>query len=158
MISRILALLPVSRKGTIDRWYIIRSRWFSFGLKLHRIHTSDEPDVFHDHPWPGVSILLNGSYVEEHGTRELDMSLSTLRLAGFGEYPFSYDEKLHFRRRRVRFLNFIHAKRLHRVEIDKPVWTLFIHGPRTNENWGFYKRVGRRLRKASTTPWRGPDR
>lgn len=130
MIQRLLNLLPVSRKGVIDRYYLIRSRW-GFGVKLHRIHTSDP--YFHTHPWNGLSIVL-GSYSEDRvfgdGTRE--------------------------HRPKVR-LNYVAAHRPHRVQITKPTWTIFIHGPRFNESWSFFDDNAGTLTPQGAAPWRGPD-
>jgi len=90
-----------------------------FGVKLHHIKKSD-PE-FHTHPWWGVSII-------------------------FGGYREQYEDDQ--RERRRLFVNLISPWRGHRVLTDKPVWTMFIHGPRLNEGW----RYG-----ASMAPWRGPD-
>lgn len=46
------------------------------------------------------------------------------------------------------FFNLISPWRAHRVLTDKPVWTLFIHGPRVNEKWRYGQKEA---------PWRGPD-
>ena len=37
----------------------------SFGVYLHRIYLPDEDRDPHDHPWPFVSLVLGGGYVEE---------------------------------------------------------------------------------------------
>jgi len=123
-------LLPVSRKGSIHRFYVRRAgddgRW---GLFIHRSVRSDEPEVFHNHPWSGLALIL-GSYVEET--------------------PDSAP-------RRVRILNVVGHRRSHRVEIDQPVWTVFLHFRRRGGgSWWFHDRVGKRL-GAGGVPWRGPD-
>lgn len=137
MIQRILNLLPVSRKGVIDRYYLIRSRW-GFGVKLHRIHTSD-PN-FHTHPWNGISIVL-GSYAEE-------------RVHGDGSREY----------RPTVWLNFVAAYRPHRVTLHQAqdgstpaVWTIFIHGPRINDAWSFFDDNAGVLTPQGAAPWRGPD-
>lgn len=133
VVDRVLGrLLPVSRKGSIHRFYVRRAgdegRW---GLFVHRIVRSDEPEVFHNHPWDGVALVL-GSYVEE--TPEVPP-------------------------RRIRIVNRIGHRRSHRVEIDRPVWTVFLHFRRRDGgSWWFHDRAGNRMDVGGTgNPWRGPD-
>lgn len=97
----------------LKRWWIIpRNRWFN--IYLHQFFHSDEDRALHDHPWVNCSILLAGSYVEHmRGGR------STIRR------PWRPTFRL--------------PGTAHRIEImdGKPVWTLFITGPRVRE-WGFH--------------------
>lgn len=37
-----------------------------FGIYLHRIDLPDPGLDLHDHPWPFVSLVLRGGYIEEH--------------------------------------------------------------------------------------------
>lgn len=76
-------------------------------------------DDFHTHPWDGISIIF-GYYWEE---TDVDKGCRVL-------------------------LNRVYAHRPHKVTIDRPVWTLFIHGNRQNENWSYGK---------SIKPWEGSD-
>lgn len=87
-------------------------------IKLHYIHKSD--DNFHTHPWNAWSFIF-GSY-----------------------YEFRDDEPL----ARRWFFNRVFAHTPHKVIIKKPVWTLFWHGPRINENWSYGEAV---------KPWEGSD-
>lgn len=100
-------------------------------VKLHRIHSSD--DDFHTHPWNGYSFIF-GSYTE---------------------YTQKYPELIYVGARgpatikhRRRWFNRVYANKSHKVEISKPVWTLFIHGNRVNENWAYGN---------SVKPWEGSD-
>lgn len=93
-------------------------------IKLHYIHSSDED--FHTHPWNGWSFIL-GHYTEHVPNEAND---------GYFEH-----ERW--------FFNRVYAYRPHRVIIKKPVWTLFIHGPRVNENWQYGEAV---------RPWNGSDK
>ena len=92
------------------RWVLFRSPWL--GIYVHKLCRSDHDRALHDHPWPFVSIVLNGSYVEisEHG-----------------------------RTRRKRFgVIFRRATWRHRFVISNPpVWTLVFVGRRTRR-WGFW--------------------
>lgn len=84
-------------------------------IKVHYIHSSDKD--YHNHPWDGVSIIF-GSYIE-----------------------FLEDGNVYKRTG----INRVYATKKHRVDIDKPTWTLFIHGPRVNEEWQYGE---------NTKPWR----
>jgi hypothetical protein len=88
-------------------------------VKLHHIHQSDAD--FHTHPWNGLSIIF-GRYKEYRGT---DPVLRTRW-----------------------FVNRVYAHIPHKVIIDRPVFTLFMHGRRINDNWTYGE---------STKPWEGSD-
>jgi hypothetical protein len=105
--------MKISRRDNLDRYYLLQV--FGLGVFLHRIHHDEDRDVFHSHPWNGVSIIL-GSYLEER----------------FGETPVLR-----------RFFNTIRAEGFHRVSLPNgPVWSLFIHGRRCNR-WAVKHRNGR---------------
>lgn len=104
--------MRVSRRDNLDRHYVLQA--FGFGLFVHRMHHDEQPDVFHSHPWDGVSLIL-GTYLEER----------------FGGTPT-------FRR----FFNIIRARRFHRVTLPYgPVWSIFVHGRRCNR-WAVKNRTG----------------
>lgn len=89
-------------------------------IKLHRIYKSDEE--FHTHPWNGCSFIF-GKYKEIRGDGSREVKTKW-------------------------FFNRVRAFVPHKVIVDKPVWTLFIHGPRINENWHYGYGV---------KPWEGSD-
>jgi hypothetical protein len=124
--------MKISRGAALDRYYLLKL--FGFGIFLHRIHHSDPGAVYlvprsgdvalyHSHPWSGLSLIL-GSYVEIR----------------YGENP-----------KRRWLWNWINAKVHHRVLIAKPVWTLFIHLPKSNR-WSVINENGCVL---SEEPWKG---
>lgn len=121
--------LPMKRiDGKAGQPYLERAFLFKlFGVTayIHRFVDSDPDRGLHDHPWGwGFSIVLRGRYLE----RYLD-----------GDQT---------KERWIRWFNWIPGYRFHRVIMRsengefvpagqfKPVWTLFIHGPRVKE-WGF---------------------
>ncbi len=116
--------MKVSRRDNLDRYYVLQA--FGFGLFVHHMHHDEEPDVFHSHPWDGISLIL-GSYLEER----------------FGEMP----------KTRTLF-NVIRATRFHRVSLpDGPVWSIFVHGRRPRDHrWAVMHRSGKVL---DVEPWRG---
>lgn len=96
----------------LHRWYLL-PRNPILNIYLHRFLRDDEDRARHDHPWPSVSILLRGRYVEEtpKGKRLFCAGSVVLR----------------------------RSTHTHRIELPegKHAWTLFITGPRLRE-WGFH--------------------
>jgi hypothetical protein len=85
----------------------------SFNIYLHRILVSDAPP-YHDHPWPSLSIMLEGS-MSEHvmgkGKRHVETRQIVYRPSGLA----------------------------HWLELaqDEQALTLFLMGPRVRQ-WGFW--------------------
>lgn len=112
----------------LDRWDLVpRNRWRSF--YLHKIFGSDNDMVLHDHPWPSVSFILAGSYIE-HRIRAGGIHVRQLRKAGDVIFRLPSTP--------------------HRLEMPDgpgaPCWTLLLAGPRVRE-WGFHAEDG-------WVPWR----
>lgn len=119
-------MLKISRGESLDRYYLLK--FLGYGIFLHKIHHSDPPNLYHNHPWDGVSIIF-GSYIEHR----------------IGKYwPF--------KTKSVRYgINWITGTH-HRVEIgEQPVWTLFIHWPRCRR-WTI---VDNEFKVVAVEPWRG---
>ncbi len=106
--------MKISRGDSLDRYYLLKL--FGFGVFLHRIHHSDPPGLFHNHPWSGLSVI-------------------------FGHYhEFTRDTQV-----TRRWFNWIKATRHHRVELcHRPVWTLFIHGRKSNK-WSIVDTAGNKV-------------
>lgn len=120
-VTKYLPLRKLGRNGDyLHRSFVIRTPWF--GIFIHRFLESDSSDRLHSHPFPGFSIILSGSYVEErlHGNV---VKSKVLR-------PFDF--------------NFLNKKTFHRVDLlTKEVWTLFVRGPKPKKKdyqWGFIDR------------------
>lgn len=97
--------MKVSRGDSLDRFYLLKA--FGWGVFVHRIHHTDPVGLYHSHPWSGLSIILGG----------------------YNEVFRSNPNRVH----RRRWFNLLKANRHHRVIIDRPVWTLFIHAPKSNQ-------------------------
>lgn len=99
------------------RWHVIpRNRLFN--IYLHRFLRSDDDRALHDHPWPNLSILLDGEYVE-HRIKAGGINVRTVRRAG--DWALRWSGKI-----------------AHRIELTTgPCWTLFVTGPMYRE-WGFH--------------------
>lgn len=98
----------------MERWWIIQ-RNRAANIYLHRFWRSDTDEALHDHPWPNVSYLLKGRYIEH--------TVKGARLA----LPGSLKVRM--------------AHTPHRIEIEPgyegKVWSLFITGP-VIRTWGFH--------------------
>jgi hypothetical protein len=111
----------LSSRDSIDRYYLLRLG--GWGLFLHRIKRSDPGQIMHTHPWSWASVIL-GQY------RETRPQQATRRRFLWNWCPFGAP---------------------HRVEVDRPVWTLLLHGPRRGP-WSVTNDSGVVL---ETEPWSG---
>jgi len=103
----------------LDRFEILTTPWF--GIKLHRIYRPDKQRDVHSHPWPFVSFILLGSYVEytyDADTGDLDVH-------------------------RCAWINTKGLRQYHTITSvsRRPVWTLVFHG-RKQQTWGFLTKDG----------------
>ena len=118
-------LIPDRRTGEdyMHRYYLfLKDRVkFPFNITLHKIVKSDDP-IFHDHPWPYLTIILKGGYWEH--TPVFDSNGK--KCAEFTNWrgPGSIVKR--------------GAGEFHWLELDhdNPVTTLFFMGPQQRE-WGF---------------------
>lgn len=117
MMSRLASFLErhgvqVSRRASVDRYYLIRSRVGS--VFLHYIKRDDKTDTFHSHPWTWLSLVLGG-YDDQR----------------LGDVP-----------RRRWFVNWCRADVVHRITLPRgPVWTILVHGPR-RVHWRVFSKDG----------------
>ncbi len=91
------------------RYFIFRSG--PLGIYLHRLCRSDEDRALHDHPWAFVSVILTSGYVE-HTRRGQRRYRSGAILVRPAEWQ-------------------------HRLELERPAWTLVFRFRRVRE-WGFH--------------------
>lgn len=96
----------------LDRLILIRC--FLGAIMFHRIYLTDS-DCLHDHPWPFLSIILKGGYVEH--------TKDGAKLYGAGSILFR------------------NAKFTHRLEVYQPTWTLVFTGSKVRD-WGFHTPKG----------------
>ena len=109
----------IGRAGNpyMSRWFVLPKNR-ALNVYLHRFHRSDDDRALHDHPWPNLSLILQGAY-DEHCIRAGGVEVRTRRRAG--------NVKLRG------------PRAAHRIELlgGAPVKTLFITGPKLRE-WGFH--------------------
>ena len=108
------------------RWFLTPSRW-PFKIYLHLFIRSDDDRALHDHPWPSLSYMLYGEYVE---------------------WMFANKKQgvnMHYARRMVKEGELVYrsAKLAHRIELidGTTCLTLFMVGRKSRE-WGFHCRNG----------------
>ncbi len=140
-------------RAYLMRWYLYRRSaperptGQGAGAYLHAFHASDGP-VLHDHPWPSISVILRGAYVEEIPVEPSQPGGATRRLA-----------------RRPGDVVLRRARSAHRIELperaERPVVSLFLVG-RRRRAWGFWCHWGwrdgptfKRLERASGRPGAG---
>jgi hypothetical protein len=117
-------------RAYLRRWWLIpRNRVFN--VYLHQILRSDDDRALHDHPWPNLSLVVSGSYVEHTIAaggvhRRARLTAGAVKLRG--------------------------PRAAHRLELDGgPCWTLFVTGPRVR-HWGFHCPAGWRHWRDFTAP------
>jgi len=123
------------KRPYLKRWYVLpRLPWkaWPIGMYLHQILRSDDERALHDHPWPNISILLRGSYIE----------VVPVHTAHFEPWMTAYAEKRYLPRNPgdVVVRRSTSAHRLI-IQHGHPVWSLFIVGPRIRQ-WGFWCKKG----------------
>jgi hypothetical protein len=102
----------------LRRWWVIpRNRVFN--VYLHEFLRDDDDRALHDHPWPWLSIMLRGEYIEHTIAAGGINHAKRHQAGGFRAHGPNY------------------AHRLALADHGRPAWTLFITGPRLRE-WGFH--------------------
>lgn len=99
------------REPLIRRTRIIQTPWF--GVFLHKHYQPDQDSELHDHPWPFVSVILRGGYLEEVSPK-LGSRSRLFRCHNAGSFHLMTREKFHSIRELFRF----------------PTWTLIFVGRR----------------------------
>lgn len=108
--------------GYMERFWIVPYGRGPFAARVHHILRSDDDRAFHDHPWPYLTIILKGGYIEVTPVYDAD--------------GFYQGERRIWRGAGSVLLR--GARSWHRLEIPECVdtWTLFITGPK-RQSWGF---------------------
>lgn len=118
-------LIPDRKTGQdyMHRYYLFLKdrKWFPFNVVLHKVVKSDDP-IFHDHPWPYMTVVLKGGYYEH-------TPLFNDKGQKFAEFC---------RWRGPGSVIIRKANEYHWLELDdnRPTTTLFFMGPQQRD-WGF---------------------
>lgn len=99
----------------LTRWRIIQTPFG--GIYLHRLDGPDPRTTLHDHPWPFISFVVRGGYVERH------LDPNTMQVT---------------ENRVVRRINRKHPFNAHAITrlLRTPTWTLLFVGRRVR-TWGY---------------------
>lgn len=125
---RVRIIIQVAELGTkiyLRRFYLTpRWKWLPFRIFLHHIFLSDTKHSLHSHPWGFLSLLLSSWYKEiiqlaftYIGKHKVEMTTERIVKAG----TLLRNSLMH----------------VHRLELEKPMWTLVVAG-RAKQMWGFY--------------------
>lgn len=101
-------------RGPLMLRYVVR-RYRNFNIYLHNLRRSDAGGIYHDHPWGFISIIVRGSYIEETQTRRRRYGVGRILIR-----PASW---------------------VHRIEVERPVWTVII-AQQSRREWGFHTPSG----------------
>lgn len=136
--SRAYEKEPDSRYSTLCKLHKRPFGWllqrFGVSVRIHRLHTPDLDRHMHDHPWPFVSVVLRGFYVEAR-PRQIEPAF-------FGDVHTV--ESMQMRVRGTGSIAFRRATDRHSILSTSvgEVWTLFITFPK-RQWWGFYTPSGK---------------
>ena len=110
------------------RWYIL-PRNPLLNVYLHKFVRDDDDRALHDHPWPSVSVLLKGRYLEQMHGKNLLGEPGIIKVMRSWQWWSLFGIPIVFRR----------ATHRHRIELidGDPAWTLFVTGPVVRD-WGFW--------------------
>lgn len=103
-------------RNYLTRWRIIQTPVFA--LYLHRMDGPDARKTLHDHPWPFVSVIIRGGYIERR-LDPRDMSVAP---------------------RTVKRVNVMPLRAAHAIRelLRTPTWTFLIVGRRVR-TWGYWE-------------------
>jgi hypothetical protein len=111
------------------RWNIFQCKWFS--IKIHKIILSDD-DCLHDHPWAFYSFILKGGYLE-HSEEDIYKDHTP--------QPWGSKKRKVAKYFKAGSLLYRPAEFKHKLEIEKPVWTLVLTLKKVRQ-WGFWTPKG----------------
>lgn len=107
-------------------WAIPRNRFFN--IYLHHILHDDDDRALHDHPWPSLSLMVEGGVFETYATDQVDdfgKRIDRRRWVAPGKWIYRGPNFAH----RLELASYNHKP-------AEPATTIFMTGPRMRE-WGF---------------------
>lgn len=115
LLKKVLPYRYVRSDQYMVRFFLFGSRGEGddrVGIRLHHILSSDDDSLYHNHPYNFVSFIIWGGYTE-------------------------YQPNCPPRRYRAGRTNRMSVDNYHRLELEKPAWTLVFTGRRCAD-WGFW--------------------
>ena len=126
-----------NQENYLERFYIFSTKYI--GVYLHRFWTDDD-DGLHDHPWPSISILLSGGYLEEMPERQAVPYGPTVKRLRRPRHPFIY-LRSKYDAHRITLIKDPTNEVEYRC-LERPTWSLFIRFGAKRRTWGFYRNGG----------------
>lgn len=129
---RLLSWLPCMTISNAGAPYLRRYTllWTPlFRIYIHEILKSDEDRALHDHPWPFVSFILRGGYVEHRP--------AGARWCWPGRVIVHRAADLH----RIELRKIMSGIYGYVLPVEIPAWTLVLCGPKCRK-WGFMTPLG----------------
>jgi hypothetical protein len=122
-------LFKVREWAWLERWPRL-GYLFRCSARVHKLFRSDREAHLHDHPWPSISVVLEGEGIEV--TPKHPESLGRAQ-------PGLYNEECSIRPMRPGTIIFRSASARHKILIPEggSMTTLFIMGP-WQQDWGFF--------------------
>ena len=150
-VTRVIAQRYVIRNAQgepyLIRYFLWKPEWVRYlGLDprkcgriyLHHILQSDHDRALHDHPWPFISFILRGGYVEYADSRDVREKKKAWQWTYLLREQWDRDKPFQlFRRFNPGAVLYRPAHWRHRLEVSKPAWTLVFIGP-VQRRWGFW--------------------
>jgi len=117
--------------------------WRLFGIVVHRLDGPDPGIDLHDHPWPFVSIVVRGGYVEQHADARVASQLAwQAEAAEFANTTPVPDARGWVREWRRWSIHRMPLTVAHRIIATQPgTVTVMIRG-RKQRRWGFFQPEG----------------
>lgn len=115
ILRKILPYRIIRKDDYMVRFFLLGSRGEGddrWGVRLHHILSSDDDTLYHNHPYNFVSFILWSGYKEHK--------------------PGMSPKRYHFGN-----VNRSSIDDYHRLELDRPAWTLVFTG-RRQADWGFW--------------------
>lgn len=110
----------------LDRIRLVQTPWLA--IYLHRFDAPDPGYDLHDHPWPFITMVLTGGYLEAR---------ADARDALRGRRVYRYEHRRRFRPRRMRLTE------CHTITtLDKVGTRSIVLVGRRSRDWGFYTPEG----------------
>lgn len=123
----------------LARLTLIRTPWFQ--VLFHKFLISDD-DCLHDHPWPFLSLILWGGYWEWCRYEDIPLRQQEKLNFQYLERRLALNGELQVKRRyNPGSLLYRPAEWRHRVEIDKPAYSMVITFKKSR-TWGFWTKAG----------------
>lgn len=125
----------------LNRWHIVKPRWWRPGLYLHQMLRDDDA-VLHDHPYASVSLVLAEGLREQYTDRpEEDRATERMVVSMLNErVHYGSEMMVKLRYPQPGDIVYRSSRTAHQLQVlpGSDPWTLFFTGRRLMKEWGFW--------------------